>query len=93
MMTLENDHGVVSEALFDGYDVGDRLLEGVMFRVQVIDDKVVCLGVQESQADYMKKFSKEQISKWHSAIECRVVDWGGDMLVDGNNEDVWLVTL
>jgi hypothetical protein len=91
MKTLENDHGVVSEALFDGYDVAERLLEGVLFRVQIINDEVVCLGVLDTQAAYMKKFSQEQIDKWHRDIESRVVDWGGDMLVDANNEDVWLV--
>lgn len=34
------DGRIVSTAYFDGYDFGDRLLEGVSFKAEVVDGKM-----------------------------------------------------
>lgn len=50
----------------DGYHMGERLLEGVLFRIEPSLDNstLVCMNYEPEFADYMKKFSKEQIQKW-----------------------------
>ena len=40
-----------------GYDFGDRLMEGVMFKVKVIDGKPECFGLHPDSEPYMTQFN------------------------------------
>ena len=75
----------------DGYGFGDTLLEGVMFVVQIKDNKPVCLGVKEDQQAYFEKFNKEYWKKLcedfcesYDVFTCP--DCGEDLIVDGEEE-------
>lgn len=56
--------GILDFALFDGYRIGDRLLEGVMFVVKAVKaptgDYLHTDGVQKSDEDYFSGFNKER---------------------------------
>ena len=41
----------------DGYDFGDRLMEGVKFKVKFSDGKAECIGVEEEAKPYMDQFN------------------------------------
>jgi hypothetical protein len=47
----------------DGYDFGDKLMEGVKFKVKFIDGKAKCIGVEEDSEPYMKQFDWEHWKK------------------------------
>lgn len=60
----------------DGYSFGDRLLEGVMFEITIVDGEAKCLGVVESAKAYCAKFSKKQMAEWCAeAVELAVEDY------------------
>jgi len=46
-----------------GYDFGDRLMEGVMFKVEVVDGKGVCVGLHPDSEPYMAQFNWEHWKK------------------------------
>lgn len=50
-------------ALVDGYNFGDRLLEGVMFKVEHRNEGPNCIGVEESSEAYMKGLNWEHWKK------------------------------
>ncbi len=45
---------LVSKALFDGYHVADRLLEGCMFVVSVSSDGLLTVDAATDTADYIQ---------------------------------------
>lgn len=49
------------KAKLDGYEFGDRLLEGVMFIYTINNDGSLSVEVEESSKDYFDNFNKE---KW-----------------------------
>lgn len=53
--------GKIEMALLDGYLVGDRLLEGVMFECRQNDDGTFVIQVEESSKPY---FSNLNEKKW-----------------------------
>lgn len=54
------------EAYFDGYDIGERLLEGVMFKVSIIDNELKVSYSKEDES-YMSQLNKKM---WlESALE------------------------
>jgi hypothetical protein len=90
-MTLQimTDNGPVEEALYDGYGVAERLLEGVMFRIRIENDDVVCLGHRKMDDGYMKKFNKKQLDDWHQQIIANVKQTHGDTL-ECDGTDAWI---
>lgn len=48
----------------DGYNIADRLLEGVMFKIAIKDGEVVCEGVAPGDREYCEKFSDKQMKAW-----------------------------
>jgi hypothetical protein len=52
--------GEVDTILIDGYNFGDRLLEGVMFRVKYVRDKLTAT-IEPESVEYMKRLNKK---KW-----------------------------
>lgn len=60
-----------NEFLIDGYDVGDRLLEGVMFEVKFQNDEnglpeIISVNVVEESKNYFEQLNQ---NKWLSAIK------------------------
>ena len=59
-MQFDCEHcGKVDHALLDGYDFGDRLLEGVMFEVRVADDGTISIQVQEKHRSYFSQLNEQ----------------------------------
>ncbi len=52
--------------LVDGYAFGDRMMEGVMFRVRLFEDRWICDGVRDEDKAYMSKFDWKY---WKSRCE------------------------
>lgn len=75
----------VTTALFDGYPVGDRILEGVMFECRVVGDKVVVTGVREEDREYFNRLKTKNLLE-------RVTEWvqDHDLFEDGDGNDVYL---
>ncbi len=88
--------GKIDRVLVDGYSVGDRLLEGVMFEVADSDGHPVAVGVTERYQAYFETLNREY---WFSLIEdfCQDLDvaecpkcgdevpvWGHDKQPAGN---------
>lgn len=64
------------EILVDGYPVGDRLLEGVMFRVTIENQKAKVLGVVDEAKPYMEGLNE---AKWITEVQ---------EFVEANKDDV-----
>lgn len=62
------ENGPCEFALVNGYTIADRTLEGVMFKVTVIEGEIRCLGHDADSHDYMKRFSERQLAEWDEAI-------------------------
>jgi hypothetical protein len=52
--------------LIDGYPVGDRLLEGVLFQVSFDNKNKIKVEIEPSCYEYFESLNK---SKWYKAIE------------------------
>lgn len=90
-MQLMSDSGPIEEAFFDGYGIEERLLEGVMFRVIIKDDEVLCTGARSDHSAYMKKFSKSQKEDWCKEILAIISrDPSDAQLVTENGEEAWI---
>ena len=80
---------MVDEVLIDGYIFGDRLLEGVMFRVIDVDGVPKCIGVTSECEPYFSQLNTvmwldrcEEFCKNYDFGECPkcsddVIIWGG----------------
>lgn len=53
--------GIIPKAHYDGYAFGDRMLEGVMFEVEVVGSELITKGVKPSNKDYFSDFNEK---KW-----------------------------
>ena len=58
------DGRIVKVAYFDGKDIGDRILEEVMFKVEVQDDGTLNVSVVPSSAEYFSTLNEQ---KWLKA--------------------------
>lgn len=85
LKVLDDDtYQKVDVAYIDGYDVGDRILDGVMFEVRVINDKFV-VKVSPSHEWYFQKLNAEY---WYPRLVeyCHTLDLfyadpcGGDVV-------------
>lgn len=74
--------GEVEFGLVDGYDIGDRLLEGVYFEVRIKNGKYVV----NVRADAKKYFDGLNTKKWLKDIK----DYAKKELEDGNYYEVVL---
>lgn len=70
------DCGEQEYVLFDGYPIGDRMLEGVMFEVRKNDDGTLDVRISPDCADY---FSQLNEAKWLREIK--------EALESGNFDD------
>lgn len=66
----ENEPTPIPVAFFDGYSVGDTLLEGVMFQCTIIGDKIA-VKVTDSCAKY---FEGLNTTKWLKEVSLAVND-------------------
>jgi len=75
----------VPMALQDGYSVGDRLLEGVMFEVTVPNGKIVVKATEDAKG-YLEHVCFS-IKKWEKEV-LKYVDVAGDTLeLEGEDPD------
>lgn len=88
-LAIMTDSGPVDEALLDGYGFGDRLLEGVMFRITIKDGAINCPGVHAKSQRYADSFTLEQVAQWQVDAEehCRSL---GDDLETESGEEAWI---
>ena len=71
----------------DGYEVGDRLLEDVIFEVENVDGKPVVLGVEDDSVPYFHLLNKklwlkrcqEYCQELDTAARCPVCGWDVDI--------------
>ena len=56
---------IVKTAEFDGYSIGDRLLEGLMFQISVQEDGTLKASVKDKDKDkaYFSDFNQEKFLK------------------------------
>jgi hypothetical protein len=77
-------------AYVDGYAFEERLLEGVMFKVERFalgrGHQLVCHGVRADAEPYMLKFNRRQKERWYrEAVKC-LAEYDGDATAeDGTN--------
>ncbi len=67
--------GEVQSCVIDGYSVGDRLLEGVEFHVEIKDGKLKVSTPMPHDIEYMKDLNEK---RWHKAIIEAVMDEADD---------------
>lgn len=90
-----HDCGPVTEVLVDGYAIGDRLLEGVMFKATIKGSKV-SVAAPADTLDYLKKQGvnaktwekriREYINDDPDSIDgAQCAKCGGDVFVDSAN--------
>lgn len=85
-MHFEHENGKrVTTALFDGYSAGGRLLEGVLFECEIVDDKVVVKGVREGDKEYFNTLNTDH---WLKIVTQYVQDH--DLFQDQNDKDIYL---
>lgn len=58
-MKFISDNGEEQEAYLDGYYFADRLLEGVLFKCVIENDKVKVIGPAKENDPYFKKLNRE----------------------------------
>ena len=54
---------IVKTAEFDGYSIGDRQLEGLMFQISVQEDGTLKASVKEKDKSYFSDFNQEKFLK------------------------------
>lgn len=85
-MHFEHENGKrVTTALFNGYPVGNGILEGVLFECEIVDDKVVVKGVQEEDKEY---FNTLNTNYWLEKVTQCVQDQ--DLFQDKDGNDLYL---
>lgn len=58
---LDDDNKEYTVAYFDGYSFGDRLLEGVIFKAELLPDGFLEVSTAPRSASYMKSLNE---NKW-----------------------------
>jgi hypothetical protein len=90
-MKIMCETGEIKEAYINGYHFGDRLLEDVLFRITIENNKIICDDVSELSKPYLNDFVKEQQKVWFkNAIE--YVEWSGDLLQTLSGNNAWIET-
>lgn len=79
---------VVPYALFDGYSIGDRLLEGVMFKVSVGANNKVVVKATDEAIDYLVG-NHLSVKKWEKVAEGYLSDDGYDNLCLDTEDAEW----
>lgn len=89
MLVIMTDAGPVDVAYLDGYGFGDRMLEGVLFKIIILEGKINCPGVHEKHQRYADAFTLEQVAKWQIDAE-KNCEQLGDNLQTEDGEDAWI---
>jgi len=76
--------GPIETALFDGYPVGGRQLEGVMFRGKIVNDKIELEYVDDPNTGYLEGLNTDY---WLEKMK-NFVNRGTDMAECSNNNCV-----
>lgn len=85
----ENDNRIsIDKAFVDGYNFGDRLLEGVIFQISLTEDKndiIVKCG-----DDYLQYFESLNTKKWLKEAKKYVLECPFDSLTSESDNEVEL---
>lgn len=57
---IDQDGNKVKKAMFDGYHIGEQLLEDVKFLVAIQEDGSLKVEVEESAKEYLSQFNEKQ---------------------------------
>ena len=66
-----DDCGELEYALIDGYGVGDRILEGVMFEIRIVNDKPQVKPYDPSDKSYLEDLNEK---KWLNVVKDSLKD-------------------
>ena len=87
-------HGPIEYVLLDGYQFGDRLLEGVMFQVCVDDERKYSVVIDPGSADYFAQLNEEMwldkasdYMKGADILSCHEKECSFDVAVDPWEEE------
>ena len=88
---FETESGnIVMTAEFDGYNIGERLLEGLMFQITIQPDGTLKASVLEEDEEY---FSEMNTIKWLKRAEIFASENGEDFLQDPiSKENCYLIS-
>ncbi len=90
-MKLMSNDGEIKVALLDGYRFGDRLLERVMFQIEIWAGEVICAGVKQDCETYLNGFVKSQREQWYKdACEYAISDIGDPFLETIDGDEAWI---
>lgn len=85
----KEDGTFIQEAYFDGYNIGDTLMEGVMYKVKVHEDGSLSVDVAQRFMDYMGQFNMNYwLAKAFKYAESNDLFYSSD---DMQAEEVYLV--
>ena len=85
---FETESGeLIKNAEFDGYQIADRLLEGLMFQIKIKDDNSLEISVKEEDEDFFNQFNKEYF--FNEAL--KHANNADDFYVSGTDEMCWLI--
>ena len=73
--------------IIDGYDFGDRLLEGVMFKVTIVDGKPKAEPASKGDENYLDTLNKEM---WLHECEAHVESSVGDEIGSIKGNPIWI---
>lgn len=78
----------VNRALFDGYIVGDRLLEGVMFEVLVDDAEKLSVRATQDAVDYLEH-NLISVSGWEKQVRKFVATGYDNLSLEEDEDSEW----
>lgn len=85
------DGNTYSKITVNGYEYGDRLLEDVLFNIEIDNDGYLSIQVQDSDKDYFSELNEEH---WYKLIiESIINDRQACNLIKNSYDDVQLVEL
>lgn len=83
MRFINSKNEQIEKGIIDGYSFGDRLLDGVMFEVIIVNNALVVVGVTPECQSYFDDLNKE---KWLA----RAQDFIKDMIHQGEVCNIFL---
>lgn len=88
---IVGDNGPVEPQIgyYDGYGVAERLLEGVRFRFQAINNELIWTGFHSADMDYMRQFADRQVEDWASEALNSILDGFEMQSADGKINLYW----
>ena len=90
-MQFMNDEGPMDPqvAYLNGYSIAERLLEDLLFKIEIIDDEIRCTGFHPDSERRVKNLLPQQAIDAYIK-EMEVFAKKHDIFIDTNGEDCWI---